>query len=60
MVIWITIRVELNALNEDDFKRILKELRKEMLNSASELKFEKAAELRDEIKKLENEELGIN
>jgi protein-arginine kinase activator protein McsA len=31
-----------------------------MLNSASELKFEKAAEIRDEIKKLENKELGIN
>ena len=31
-----------------------------MLVFASELKFEKAAEIRDEIKKLENQELGIN
>ena len=31
-----------------------------MLTFATELKFEKAAEIRDEIKKLENIELGIN
>ena len=30
----------------------LKELKKEMLVFASELKFEKAAEIRDEIKKI--------
>jgi protein-arginine kinase activator protein McsA len=31
-----------------------------MLEAASELKFERAAQIRDEIKKLENNELGIN
>ena len=36
-----------------------KELKKEMLEAASELKFERAAEIRDEIKKIENKELGI-
>jgi excinuclease ABC subunit B len=46
--------------SKHNMNKHIKELRKEMLNSASELKFEKAAELRDEIKKLENEELGIN
>ena len=38
----------------------IKELKKEMLTFATELKFEKAAEIRDEIKRLENIELGIN
>ena len=38
----------------------IKELKKEMLQAASELKFERAAQIRDEIKKLENNELGIN
>ena len=37
----------------------MKELKKEMLEAASELKFERASEIRDEIKKIENKELGI-
>ena len=46
--------------HKHNMNKYIKELKKEMLNSASELKFEKAAEIRDEIKKLENKELGIN
>ena len=46
--------------HKHNINKYIKELKKEMLNSASELKFEKAAEIRDEIKKLENKELGIN
>ncbi len=46
--------------SKHNISKYIKELKKEMLNSASELKFEKAAEIRDEIKKLENKELGIN
>jgi excinuclease ABC subunit B len=46
--------------HKHNINKYIKELKKEMLNSASELKFEKAAEIRDEIKKLENKELGIS
>ena len=42
-----------------NFNKYMKELKKEMLEAASELKFERAAEIRDEIKKIENKELGI-
>ena len=37
--------------HKHNINKYIKELKKEMLNSASELKFEKAAEIRDEIKK---------
>jgi len=47
-------------ITKHNMNKHLKELKKEMLVFASELKFEKAAEIRDEIKKLENQELGIN
>ena len=43
-----------------NINRYIKKLKKEMLEAASELKFERAAQIRDEIKKLENNELGIN
>ncbi|MDG2265765.1 MAG: helicase-related protein, partial [Candidatus Marinimicrobia bacterium] len=48
----------------DDFSKIDKQLaldmmRKEMLEASDDLEFEKAAKLRDEIKKLENELEGI-
>jgi excinuclease ABC subunit B len=46
--------------SKHNINKYIKELKKEMLNSASELKFEKAAEIRDKINKLENKELGIN
>ena len=47
-------------ITKHNMNKHLKELKKEMLVFDSELKFEKAAEIRDEIKKLENQELGIN
>jgi len=45
--------------SKDNINKYMKELKKEMLEAASELKFERAAEIRDEIKKIENKELGI-
>jgi len=38
---------------------LVKKLRKEMLAAARELDFEKAAELRDRIKRLEDMELAL-
>ena len=46
--------------SKHNINRHIKELKKKMLEAASELKFERAAQIRDEIKKLENNELGIN
>ena len=46
--------------SKHNINRYIKELKKKMLEAASELKFERAAQIRDEIKKLENNELGIN
>ena len=40
-------------------EEVVKKLRKEMLAAAKELNFEKAAELRDRIKKLEDMELAF-
>ena len=42
-----------------DIPRLVKQLRKEMLAAAKELEFEKAAELRDRVKKLEELELAL-
>jgi excinuclease ABC subunit B len=42
-----------------DIPRLTKKLRMEMLAAAKELNFEKAAELRDRIKKLENADLAL-
>jgi excinuclease ABC subunit B len=39
--------------------KLVKKLRKEMLDAAKELNFEKAAELRDRIKRLEDKELAL-
>ena len=39
--------------------RLVKKLRKEMLDAAKELNFEKAAALRDRIRKLEDMELAL-
>ena len=44
----------------NNLKNHLKNLKQEMINEAENLNFEKAAILRDEIKKLEENELGIN
>ena len=40
--------------------KTIDELKKEMLDYAENLDFEKAASIRDRIKSLEKEELGIN
>ena len=42
-----------------NLKKHLKALKKDMLNAADNLEFEKAAKIRDEIKKLENSDLGL-
>ena len=46
--------------NQIDEEKTIDELKKEMLNYAENLNFEKAASIRDRIKLLEKEELGIN
>ena len=43
---------ELEKMPANERAKIVKQLRKEMLQAAKELEFEKAAMLRDEIKKL--------
>ena len=48
------IGVEYKMEKEDDVKEVIKKLTDEMLKYASEMEFEKAAELRDKIKELEN------
>ncbi|HIJ95272.1 MAG TPA: excinuclease ABC subunit UvrB [Desulfuromonadales bacterium] len=42
-----------------EIPKLVKKLRKEMLTAAKELNFEKAAELRDRVKKLELQELAL-
>ena len=42
-----------------NLKKHLKSLKKDMHISADNLEFEKAAKIRDEIKKLENSDLGL-
>jgi excinuclease ABC subunit B len=42
-----------------NLKKHLKALKKDMLMAADNLEFEKAAKIRDEIKKLENSDLGL-
>ncbi|MDD2850301.1 MAG: excinuclease ABC subunit UvrB [Desulfuromonadaceae bacterium] len=42
-----------------EIPKLVKKLRKEMLAAAKELNFERAAELRDRVKKLENMELAL-
>jgi excinuclease ABC subunit B len=42
-----------------DIPKLVKKLRKEMLAAAKELDFEKAVELRDRIKRLEERELAL-
>ena len=47
------------AVSLKDIPKTIKKLRKEMLAAAKELQFEKAAELRDRIKQLEDMELAL-
>ena len=44
-------------LNEKDFNKLLAELEKEMFRAAGELEFERAADIRDQIKKLKKKKL---
>ena len=46
--------------NQLDEVKTIEQLKKEMLDYAENLDFEKAASIRDKIKSLEKEELGIN
>ena len=42
-----------NKINKEQRKELIDQLRKEMVNAAKDLEFERAAELRDEITRLE-------
>jgi excinuclease ABC subunit B len=42
-------------INKEQRKELIDQLRREMINSAKDLEFERAAELRDEIKRLTEE-----
>ena len=60
---YYTIPIAAEAQEEyvpiENIPRLVKKLRKEMLDAAKELNFEKAAELRDRIKRLEDKELAL-
>ncbi len=60
---YYTIPIAAEAQEEyvaiENIPKVVKKLRKEMLAFAKELNFEKAAELRDRIKKLEDMELAL-
>ena len=47
------IGVEYKLENKEDIKETISKLTDEMLNYASQMEFEKAAEIRDKIKELE-------
>ncbi len=48
------IQSEYNIKEEEDIKEVIEKLTNEMINHAQNLEFEKAAELRDKIKELED------
>ena len=48
------IQTEYNIKEDEDIKDVIDRLTKEMIERAQNLEFEKAAELRDKIKELEN------
>jgi excinuclease ABC subunit B len=55
---WVTVPVgDEEILSVKEAAKLVKRLRKEMLAAAKEQEFEKAAELRDRIKRLETAEL---
>ena len=47
-------------MSEDDIKKIIEALEKEMKEAAKNFKFEKAAKLRDQIKELQSEMLAVD
>jgi excinuclease ABC subunit B len=55
---YVTVPVaEEELVKVKDLPKLVKKLRKEMLAAAKEMEFERAAELRDRIKRLETAEL---
>lgn len=48
------IEVEFKLENKENIKKVINSLTDEMLSFATSMEFEKAAELRDKIKELEN------
>ncbi|HJV35670.1 excinuclease ABC subunit UvrB [Geomonas sp.] len=55
---WVTVPVnEEDLVKVKDLPKLVKKLRKEMLAAAKEMEFERAAELRDRIKRLETAEV---
>ena len=53
------MNIEKNPEVGHNLKKHLKALKKDMYIAADNLEFEKAAKTRDEIKKLENSDLGL-
>ena len=52
--------ISFDKIEKEDIEMVLLELRKEMIQSAEQLKFERAAKIRDEINKLEgNKEVNL-
>jgi excinuclease ABC subunit B len=60
---YVTIPIAAEEAEEylapQEIARLVRQLRKEMLAAAKELEFEKAAELRDRVKRLEEQELKL-
>ena len=50
----------IEKINEEDVTKKVTRLTNEMLQAASDLEFEKAAKIRDEIKKINNNNLLLN
>ena len=55
---WLDFAAELRA-NPAKMKKHIEKLKKEMLAAAADLEFETAADLRDQIKRLEDIDLGL-
>ncbi|GFO67677.1 UvrABC system protein B [Geomonas limicola] len=59
---WVTVPVaedDLEGIKPKDLPKVIKRLKKEMLQAAKEQEFERAAQLRDRIKKLETGALAL-
>ncbi|MBJ6726072.1 excinuclease ABC subunit UvrB [Geomesophilobacter sediminis] len=56
---YVTVPVKDELLDPKEAAKLVKRLRKEMLTAAKSMEFEKAAELRDRIKALEERELRL-
>lgn len=53
------IEIDGKTYEKAELPKVIKDLKKQMMNAAKELDFEKAAELRDRVKAIENADLGI-